>query len=78
MEENSMRALTHPPLSFCGETVHEADLSLIRQVIERYPGLSRTELANTLCHHRRHGGQPKTVWLYPLRRDARQRLCQEG
>ena len=26
-------------------------------------------------HHRRHGAQPKTVWLYPLRRDARQRLC---
>ncbi len=26
-------------------------------------------------HHRRHGAQPKTVWLYPLWRDARQRLC---
>jgi hypothetical protein len=29
-------------------------------------------------HHRRHGRRPKTVWLYPLRRDARQRLCQTG
>jgi len=27
-------------------------------------------------HHQRHGARPKTVWLYPLRRDARRRLCQ--
>jgi len=27
-------------------------------------------------HHRRHGACPKTVWLYPLRRDARERLCE--
>lgn len=26
-------------------------------------------------HHRRHGAHPKTVFVYPLRRDARQRLC---
>jgi hypothetical protein len=27
-------------------------------------------------YHRRHGACPKTVWLHPLRRDARQRLCE--
>ena len=27
--------------------------------------------------HQRHSKEPKIVWLYPLRRDARQRLCQE-
>ena len=26
-------------------------------------------------HHRRHGAHPKTVFVYPLCRDARQRLC---
>ena len=59
-----MRAITHPPLSFCGEAVGEADLSLIKQVIERYPGLSRTELANTLCElleWNRSNGSLKTV-----------------
>jgi hypothetical protein len=59
-----MRAIIHPPLSFCGEAVHEADLSLIKQVIERYPGLSRTELANTLCElleWNRSNGSLKTV-----------------
>lgn len=25
--------------------------------------------------HQRHGKEPKILWLYPLRRDARQRLC---
>jgi hypothetical protein len=29
-------------------------------------------------HHRRHGAQPKSVWLYPLRGDVRKRLCQAG
>ena len=59
-----MRAIANPPLSFCGETVSKEDLSLIRQVIERYPSLSRTELANTLCElldwNRSNGGL-KTV-----------------
>ena len=59
-----MHAVTHAPLSFCGETVSKEDLSLIRQVIERYPSLSRTELANTLCElldwNRSNGGL-KTV-----------------
>ena len=44
-----MHAIAHPSLSFCGEAVNEDELSLIKQVIERYPNLSRTELANTLC-----------------------------
>ena len=59
-----MRAIIHPPLSFCGEAVGEADLSLIKQVIERYPSLSRTELANTLCElldWNRSNGSLKTV-----------------
>jgi hypothetical protein len=59
-----MHAITQPPLSFCGEAVNEEALTLIRQVIERYPGLSRTELANTLCElldwNRTNGGL-KTV-----------------
>lgn len=44
-----MHASNQRPPSFCGEAVSQEDLSLIQQVIERYPNLSRTELANTLC-----------------------------
>ena len=44
-----MRVTDHPPLSFCGKTVNAEELSLIKQVIERYSSLSRKELANTLC-----------------------------
>ena len=28
--------------------------------------------------HRRHGAQPKSVWVYALTRDARARLCAAG
>jgi hypothetical protein len=59
-----MHAITQPPLNFCGQTINEEALSLIRQVIERYPGLSRTELANTLCElleWSRSNGALKTV-----------------
>jgi hypothetical protein len=52
------------PLSFCGNPVDQDTLSLIRQVIERHPGLSRTELANTLCEllaWQRPNGGLKTV-----------------
>jgi len=35
--------------TFCGKPVAEAEVALIAQVIKRYPGLSRTELANTVC-----------------------------
>ena len=44
-----MRASAQVPISFCGEAVNEEALLLIKQVIERYPRLSRTELANTVC-----------------------------
>ena len=44
-----MHVIAPPPLSFCGQAVNEEELSLINQVIHRYPNLSRTELANTLC-----------------------------
>lgn len=29
-------------------------------------------------HHRRHGTAPKQLWLYPLRGDARERLCRRA
>ncbi len=44
-----MRASAQVPISFCGEAVNEEALLLIKEVIERYPHLSRTELANTVC-----------------------------
>ncbi len=44
-----MHAIAPPPISFCGKSVNEEELSLIKLVIERYPSLSRTELASTLC-----------------------------
>ena len=34
---------------FCGRVVTEADLATIRQVIAEFPGLSRIELAGTVC-----------------------------
>jgi hypothetical protein len=59
-----MCTIAHPPLRFCGKAVNEQELSLIKQVIERYSKLSRTELANTLCElldwNRPNGGL-KTV-----------------
>ncbi len=59
-----MHTIAHRPLSFCGEAVSDEELSLIKQVIERYPNLSRTELANTLCElldWNRPNGGVKTV-----------------
>lgn len=59
-----MCAIANPPHSFCGEAVSEETLSFIQQVIERYPSLSRTELANTLCEllgWNRINGSLKTV-----------------
>lgn len=44
-----MRAIDQVPIRFCGEVVSDEDLSTIKQVIDRFPHLSRTELANTLC-----------------------------
>jgi len=78
-----MNAIAHAPLSFCGEVVDEQALSLIERVIERYPKLSRTELANTLCEllewNRPNGGL-KTVecrqFLETLEAQSRIRLPQ--
>jgi len=36
-------------LAFCGQTVDADDLAVIRRVVEMYGGLSRTELASTVC-----------------------------
>jgi hypothetical protein len=59
-----MRDTAGQPLAFCGKPVNQDDLSLIQQVIESYPCLSRTELANTVCElfdWQRHNGGLKTV-----------------
>jgi hypothetical protein len=59
-----MRKTGFQPLTFCGKPVDEEGVALIQQVIERYPGLSRTELANTLCElldWQRPNGSLKTI-----------------
>ena len=60
-------------LHFCGSPVDEQQLRLIRHIIQRFRGLSRTELAATICEQLgwlRPSGQPKTVecrqWLEAL------------
>jgi hypothetical protein len=50
-------------LSFCGRNLSSEDLALIRETIRDFPGLSLTELANTLCElldWRRPNGALKT------------------
>jgi hypothetical protein len=37
------------PIFFCGGQVTDAELGLIREVVRRYGGLSRMELAHTVC-----------------------------
>jgi hypothetical protein len=52
------------PLRFCGESVSSEQLALITQIVRRCGGLSRTELANTLCEWfdwTRPNGKLKTV-----------------
>ncbi len=52
------------PFRFCGEPVSDEQLALITQIVRRYAGLSRTELANTLCElldWTRPNGKLKTV-----------------
>ncbi len=48
------------PLGFCGQTVTDEDLAVIRRLVGIYGGLSRTELASTVCEllgwQRRNGG----------------------
>ena len=36
-------------LAFCGQTVTGEELAVIRRLVEIYGGLSRTELASTVC-----------------------------
>ena len=52
------------PLCFCGEPVSSEQLALITQIVRRCDGLSRTELANTVCEWfdwTRPNGKLKTV-----------------
>ncbi len=44
-----MEMLSHPPQTFCGRTFVSEELSLIREVVEDCCGLSRMELARTVC-----------------------------
>lgn len=37
------------PVAFCGRQFSSAELELIREVVKRYPKLSRMELAHTVC-----------------------------
>lgn len=37
------------PLCFCGTAITNEQLALIGEIVDRHGGLSRTELANTLC-----------------------------
>lgn len=60
-------------LLFCGSPVDEGQVRLIEQILQRFPGLSRTELAATICEQLgwlRPSGKPKTVecrqWLEAL------------
>ncbi len=69
------------PITFCGEVVGAEQLSLVIEVSERYPHLSRTELANTVCEllgWQRANGRLKTVecrqWLERLQARAMIRL----
>lgn len=50
-------------ISFCGRVLTASELNLIRQIICDFPGLSRAELANTICEllqWRRPNGKLKT------------------
>jgi len=49
---------------FCGQLISEAQINEIRDTIEIFPKLSRTELANTICEQyswKRPNGKLKTV-----------------
>ena len=52
------------PLRFCGKPVSHQQLALITQLVAQCGGLSRTELANTVCElldWKRPNGKLKTV-----------------
>ena len=51
-------------MSFCGQPVAVEQINLIRRITEEFGGLSRTELASTVCElleWHRPTGKPKTV-----------------
>jgi hypothetical protein len=57
-----MESMSHE--KFCGQVVTVGQLSEIREIIETFPKLSRTELANTVCElflWKRPTGKLKTV-----------------
>jgi len=59
-----MPNVTLQGLQFCGSPVQEQQIHLIRQLAHQFRGLSRTELAATLCEQLgwlRPSGKPKTV-----------------
>lgn len=62
---------------FCGQPVSEAEMAIITSVIGDFPGLSRTELASTLCEllqWQRPTGKLKTIEC----RDFLEELAAEG
>jgi hypothetical protein len=68
-----MSSLAAQELQFCGIPIDEAQLQLIQLTVQRFGGLSRTELAATICEQLgwlRPSGRPKTVecrqWLERL------------
>ena len=44
-----MEIRSHPPQTFCGRTFVSEEMSLIQEVVEDCSGLSRMELARTVC-----------------------------
>jgi len=62
MTQNQQTIVT--PLRFCGKPVSYKQLALITQIVAQCGGLSRTELANTVCElldWKRPNGKLKTV-----------------
>ncbi len=62
MTQNQQTITT--PLRFCGKPVSHQQLALITQIVAQCGGLSRTELANTVCElldWKRPNGKLKTV-----------------
>jgi len=44
-----MEKLSPLPQTFCGRTIVSEEMSLIQEVVEDCSGLSRMELAHTVC-----------------------------
>jgi len=74
----------------CGRQFSTQEVALIQEVVASCAGISRYELAHTICELlnwkrptgrlkwteglQRHGAQVKTVMVYPLVKNARLRL----